>query len=1767
MKARQARPVHASVMRCVLQSDDAARITSADVKSPLEAILGTGNSDETEEARQRLKNEMVQSDFSTTLPSFYSEVVMDDSPASLNEDRDEEEGLTSNSKSDNSWVNTDAKIGFHLISNSRLTSGDTKRSSKLVRHSRSSSSSQNLNSSISSSPSSFFNIFFIREDIVSPTTEATETTTNRPTTPTLSTKTESVLSLLFGDATDNTISLSTSNSVPDSGTSLNSVLFGRSIAEKSTPSESSVRAEVSQSENEYTRHPNQRQSRAVDEPVVNLDLITEENHSINDISETSVPDTTDDFYQDKSFQTHLDYESSTKIIGVVSGAQSSVTSAEEESSSVTETEESIDLYNSTPDPLKTSNNIVSDKNSVIKQKFPRLSAPILSSSAVEILTLSRAEDEKKSGSTESLNVKSVTFINHQMTSRIVETSLFSSSTVSPILVAKQGQETSVRRIQRSIDYDVSPSENVDGSHVTAFVGVEGRSANQLKKNSRRSDPEPDIDDIIQGIMHLLGGNVKIDADSSVQTHLTTFGGAQPVSSTRTNDRGPPRLPLNPFNFFNSRPTRTRPPVRRPISQSLHGVPSRGRPSFVANTLPPFIATLPPQLDTPRLQGSPGSPTLTAYPIPVNLLPESSENSVTSPKVQFPSSTSAVHSVTVGELFELEQHEETTYVNDIQEVTPALPLSSSESDGYLVLAETTTPILIENDTEKPTDTDLSTTPVYSVELESSLNIKNIPSSVESVYSSPLPPDLVSKIRNAPSTTELTSSTDFESIIGAQNFKSVLTVSNSLVSTIVSSVSSTVILEESSLSDLNSIHSSSGSNHHESRRPSKRPEASESISKTKTHAGFSRTKFNNRLPGIPSSTKIHQHRPGIPTATRVFKPRPGVPIATQVRPLRPGIATTTRVLQPRPGVVLDAEYHPGHVVTSPLRRPTNLLGQVFDVTVSAQQGFGGQVSPVRPPHLPSYAPQRPYDYQGPVRGVESLLVTPTEGEDGFVSIDGRKTYFDLFPTATAQALPQQTVGLGIGMVIPEEELIDGEFPDLGPSYNVPAVASNINNRRPGPLPPVRPQISPLPGTYYTSAPAAPLTSSGTPLPFKRRPSTPSIRIDTCIVGDDSTCQEQLQEVCRTEGDVSSCYCKPGTDRRRPRTMCKKMVMLEISVKVNRVGNQRVSWSGNYANPESEEYQLLEWEAQKAIESAFKKSAMKSIYLGNKVEKFYTLGGNVIVNSTVKLEDNPSTRSQDIKRSLQRHLIKVIQAHNNNIGNSALWVDGPLNPIPVVDDVNECSSGSLNDCHEHATCINEFATFGCRCLPGYTDRYRSDPERMGRHCESCSADHCHKRGECKIADGKKVCQCKGSYYGDRCEVDGEVVAVAVGASAAAVIIILMTLLFLCMWSRRWKIQDQKSETLRRGGFLARAAAGGHYLQQKFAMVGQPQPQQFGPTMEDHIRWAQMSEAAMAAQQGLYGTLPAQTAPFYAAGNHGFSNRSNFPSRPYRNYPESVYSRVSRTLSNPMTFRNKFVARLRSFFSRGSKSEVAKPCTGDLSAFIVSPNPNTMSMQQMMALRAHLAASNQNQDHLMGSGPLASSAPAPMFKNHRQMGGASEYGQLCPPTQFGGSQFGLQHLNPTMLPMVGPSSMTHQNFSRTPSTYGQYPGPASLSMSQSGASRTTVQLCGQGSSGLETSSEEEEPRRGDRSGGPGSCYQIPRPKSRASVGDSSDLYYELDDMTAPAPNSGDFTHFNNILSNGPNAQENFFVAHRQSLRQMPHPPYPNKPPPPLPRQIFSSN
>ena len=58
---------------------------------------------------------------------------------------------------------------------------------------------------------------------------------------------------------------------------------------------------------------------------------------------------------------------------------------------------------------------------------------------------------------------------------------------------------------------------------------------------------------------------------------------------------------------------------------------------------------------------------------------------------------------------------------------------------------------------------------------------------------------------------------------------------------------------------------------------------------------------------------------------------------------------------------------------------------------------------------------------------------------------------------------------------------------------------------------------------------------PAPPPRLPVAPPVRIDTCIVGDDTTCTKEKNEVCKTSLGISSCFCRPGYGRKDEAKNC--------------------------------------------------------------------------------------------------------------------------------------------------------------------------------------------------------------------------------------------------------------------------------------------------------------------------------------------------------------------------------------------------------------------------------------------------------------------------------------------------------------------------------------------------------------------------------------------------------------------------------------------------------
>ncbi|KAL3198068.1 hypothetical protein MRX96_044520 [Rhipicephalus microplus] len=393
-----------------------------------------------------------------------------------------------------------------------------------------------------------------------------------------------------------------------------------------------------------------------------------------------------------------------------------------------------------------------------------------------------------------------------------------------------------------------------------------------------------------------------------------------------------------------------------------------------------------------------------------------------------------------------------------------------------------------------------------------------------------------------------------------------------------------------------------------------------------------------------------------------------------------------------------------------------------------------------------------------GLTNTHTTKENESDVVMTLSGKGT---LVPEVTHTRPPVKYNQSPTGRPI----VIPVEIEDVRPVIGLPPELSHGFPRPPDGHGPQRPGASTSrPRPKEPTGPTRKSTSKPGSPPRRRpgyRPkhNTTLVRIDTCIVGDDSTCDSQLNEWCKAELGISSCHCRPGFTRTVPRGPCSPVVNVGLTLKLDRLGDQKLVFNRNYRNPESEDYQLLEYEAKQALHSLFSKSSFSRLFVDATVNRFQSAGSKIMMNATVQLEDNDITRVPSVKRVLQHEVVNMINRRNSNIGESRLYVDGLLNSGLAVDDVNECNDVALNDCSKNAICENVFGTFRCTCKAGYTDKYPDTKWKSGRTCTACAPDYCNNRGDCRIANGQRECSCRGKYIGSRCDIDGEVLGVALG------------------------------------------------------------------------------------------------------------------------------------------------------------------------------------------------------------------------------------------------------------------------------------------------------------------------------------------------------------------------------------------------------------------------
>nr|XP_014085266.1 mucin-5AC isoform X3 [Bactrocera oleae] len=1005
-------------------------------------------------------------------------------------------------------------------------------------------------------------------------------------------------------------------------------------------------------------------------------------------------------------------------------------------------------------------------------------------------------------------------------------------------------------------------------------------ATALPHNPRQNS-NPDIQDIITGIVKLLNGNVNV--------HANTQGLRRP-SASRINNRGPPRISdvqTLPIDYDTQkkplgssiRPPPYTGPFDRPERPFITGVPI---PEQIVPLRPGFISQRPPwhrQKPRPPITTAIGGrrPIPQYKPMPnTQLSPPVAEESA-APVKDMPEMTSSQHS---GEMEisvppdyndangDVPKPTDATYDSEFSnEDTNSQYIEVSDQDSNETADQG--PMTVEKDEFEEEETaPMPPSPPPAKKDEQSSKKKpskhkgadkkkhtpedfaaiietNSAVHTESSTYAPMPMEISEGAIIDPSTEEVifmtpskTPTLEISSELDDTSSSTEIITQNSIITTALpNTIQSPVMLSPSSSTELlATIPPASTNTTPKPLSTTTTARLSTTTSSTFTSVAPPVTTPTNTLPTpMPQPPSDYQPRPGIVLDDPEFKP------GGRPRPPRP--------IQSRPG---DVQQQPPYNIQPTRQHLPPGYGEIFDVTLSAIQGPGSVGGSQQTINI------KPYGTYGNSGGQQGDIILSAAGDDGFVSIDGKRTYINLFgeptdppvgvPTTPATAVPQLpgsgvTVGSGAG----NGNGIDGSgnvgsgagnavtqnnLPSLGSGYGIPET-----------------EVVDLEPTKPNNAkPQSSTTNSGPTRPhYRSRPTQPPVRIDTCIVGDDSTCDQAQHERCKTENGVSSCHCRPGYSRRKHREPCRKVISFYLGMRVDRIYEHRIVWDNKLLDKHSEPYGQLSYESIRAIDSAMSMTPYSDEFMDARVNNIYrgdpNLGGSaVFVNMTIKLDESVETLRPNLRADVQKHLLGVLHRRNNNIGNSVLYVSSPEGSITALHDLDECQSRELNDCHASALCSNSWGSFRCACEVGLRDPWADQPQRAGRDCQSCPDSYCNNRGTCSYnEEGNQVCACDSSHYGAQCEIDGEVLGVAIGASLAAVVIIVLTLVCLIMWSRRWQREQKNAIGSPVFGYMNTAPM------KSAGLPGQPGYQ---VTLEDRMRWAQIADVM--AQTNHYGAEP---------------------------------------------------------------------------------------------------------------------------------------------------------------------------------------------------------------------------------------------------------------------------------------------------------------------------
>lgn len=512
--------------------------------------------------------------------------------------------------------------------------------------------------------------------------------------------------------------------------------------------------------------------------------------------------------------------------------------------------------------------------------------------------------------------------------------------------------TSPSRPPVSTASPANDSTSIKPTRVTPMSSIEMQTA--IDSNHGRQNPNPDIQDIITGIVKLLNGNVNVHANTQPQLQPSRR------PHTRINNRGPPRISDVP-------------PLPPNLDENLEYEPAP------ASTMRPPIAPYP--FDRPE---GPVRPFLSGIPLPEQIVPTSNNNyrpgfvsqqqqqqQQNRPPWQRPRPRPPI-------LSNPNRRPVLTPPPYKYTPRPVQELRPPEIEHMPTAQSPQPPSSVEHEEKIPPNTN---SPIADADL---LENEKMPAAANG--SSPTVP-------LSPSKEELTKKKDKLK----KPISPTPATSPSIIQTKLPEVVTTTAAMKTIIQTASEVHSSQVI---ASSMPSIEP--SEQVFTPKPQSGVTVSPSTEKTPELlRPSTKVTNSK--VSSATKTTE---NIATSTSSKP-NANLPSNLPTFHPRPGIVLDdPEFKPGSHARPPTPpakanniqpsrvHPPNLppgYGEIFDVTLSAIQGpgNGGANSGLQTINIKPFG--------GAHSGNNDIIITAS-GDDSFVSIDGKRTYINLFGEST-------------------------------------------------------------------------------------------------------------------------------------------------------------------------------------------------------------------------------------------------------------------------------------------------------------------------------------------------------------------------------------------------------------------------------------------------------------------------------------------------------------------------------------------------------------------------------------------------------------------------------------------------------------------------------------------------------------------------------------------------------------------------------------------------